>query len=79
MLVEIENRKINPKFVVEITKPKEYVEFQEKRDFLDTITVPVRKGQYFVSIIVLGAEPVHIIRDSLKEAEEAYRDAERRF
>jgi len=69
MFIEIEKREINPKFVVEITKPKPYIEYKEKPVGMDTITVPIDTGRFVFSLIILGTEAINIFNDNKENLE----------
>jgi len=69
MLIDIEGREINPKYIVEITKPSQQFIFREVRDGLDMVQKNIATGKFFFTIFIVAVSPLNIICDSQNEAE----------
>jgi hypothetical protein len=76
--IEIEERKVNPVMIIEVVQDiKEHVLFHERPTPNGKVTEIERTGKWFSSVLVLGTEPIVIIRETAEEVKEELVEIER--
>jgi deoxyxylulose-5-phosphate synthase len=70
-MILIENRLINEKMIIELSKEVEkYIIFEEQYTLSGKVVNQIETGKWFSTVFLLGAEPIFIIRDSELEVKE---------